>query len=216
MKKRIFSFLLVLALVAALVPAFPAQAAEPATPAADIQDGLTLHCWNWSFANIEARMADIAALGYTAIQTSPIQQAKQATAGFPSNDWWVFYQPADFVIDDTGNSALGTKADFISMCEAAHKYGIKVIVDVVANHMGNADTGSGLSTAIIDDLRKDPDCWHDITKNTNNYSSRLEVTQYCMAGLPDLNTANKNVQNYVLDYLRSASTQALTASASTP
>ena len=202
MKKRIFSFLLVLALVAALVPAFPAQAAEPATPAADIQDGLTLHCWNWSFANIEARMADIAALGYTAIQTSPIQQAKQATAGFPSNDWWVFYQPADFVIDDTGNSALGTKADFISMCEAAHKYGIKVIVDVVANHMGNADTGSGLSTAIIDDLRKDPDCWHDITKNTNNYSSRLEVTQYCMAGLPDLNTANPKVQTYVLNFLK--------------
>ena len=203
MKKRILSALLVLALVAALLPGLPVLALdEPLTPPADIQDGVTLHCWNWSFANIEARMADIAAMGYTAIQTSPIQQAKQPTANFPSNDWWVFYQPASFSIDDSGNSALGTKAEFQSMCETAHQYGIKVIVDVVANNMGNADTGTGISTAVIEELRKDPDCWHDVTKNTNNYSSRLEVTQYCMAGLPDLNTANPKVQQFVLNYLK--------------
>ena len=203
MKKRILSLLLVLALVAAVLPGLPVLALdERPDPTLDIQDGVTLHCWNWSFAEIEARMADIAALGYTAIQTSPIQQAKQATNGYPSNDWWVFYQPANFSIDDSGESALGTKADFESMCEAAHKYGIKVIVDVVANHMGNANTGSGLATTILLDLSLDDDCWHDITKNTGNYSSRLEVTQYCMAGLPDLNTANPKVQNYVLNYLK--------------
>ena len=203
MKKRILSLLLVLAMVAVLLPGLPVLALDEAPDTTlDIQDGLTLHCWNWSFKNIEENMATIAALGYTAIQTSPIQQAKQATDGYPSNDWWVFYQPANFSIDNSGESALGTKADFESMCAAAHRYGVKVIVDVVANHMGNSNTGSGLATTIMLDLSLDDECWHDITKNTGNYASRLEVTQYCMAGLPDLNTSNPKVQNYVLNFLK--------------
>lgn len=53
----------------------------------DIQEGLTLHCWNWSYKNIEANMATIAAQGYTAIQTSPIQQAKEGTKGYSMNGW---------------------------------------------------------------------------------------------------------------------------------
>ena len=202
MKKRILSLLLVLALVMALLPGLPVLATEDAPAPLDIQDGVTLHCWNWSFADIEARMADIAAMGYTAIQTSPIQLAKQPTANFPCNDWWVFYQPAAFAIDDSGNSALGTKAQFESMCAAAHNHGVKVIVDVVANHMGNGETGYGLSESIIADLKDDPDCWHEIYKNTSNYSSRQEVTQLCMAGLPDLNTGNPKVQTFVLNYLK--------------
>ena len=38
----------------------------------DIGDGLILHCWNWSYKNIESEMANIAAAGYTAVQTSPV------------------------------------------------------------------------------------------------------------------------------------------------
>ena len=174
MNKRIFktlSWMLALVLVAGLllIPA-PASAA-PAEPVADIQDGVTLHCWNWSFKNIEEKMEIIASLGYTSIQTSPIQLSKQPTAGFPTNDWWVYYQPADFVIDDSGNSALGTKAEFESMCAAAHKHGIKVIVDVVANHMANTETGTnGFAGTINPDLAGDRSCWHDVYKNINNYN----------------------------------------------
>lgn len=209
MKTRSFrpvSWLLMLSiLVSVLFIQAPVQVkAEPAdTAAVDIQDGVTLHCWNWSFKEIEANMEIIASLGYTSIQTSPIQQAKQPTDGYPSNDWWVYYQPMGFHIDDSGESALGTKADFERMCKVAHEYGIKVIVDVVANHMGNTEAGTnGLASTIIEDLRTDDSCWHDVKKNTSNYSSRLEVTQYCMAGLPDLNTSNEKVQAYVLNYLK--------------
>jgi alpha-amylase len=194
--------MLVLALVASvgLIP-MPAKAAETTAADISIQEGVTLHCWNWSFVQIEANMEKIAAMGYTAIQTSPIQVAKQATKAHPGNDWWVFYQPADFVIDNTGNSALGNKAEFVKMCQTAHKYGIKVIVDVVANHMGN-QTSNDLSPNIIPALKDDASCWHDIKKNTSNYNDRFDVTQYCMAGLPDLNTSNKKVQNMVLDFLK--------------
>ena len=202
--QKSLSWLLALTLLVCLLGIAPASVATAAPEqTADIQSGVTLHCWNWSFQEIEANLDLIASLGYTTIQTSPIQQAKQATVEHPSNDWWVYYQPASFSIDDTGSSALGKKADFESMCKAAHERGIQVIVDIVANHMGNSEDGSnGLSSAIIKDLSEDTDCWHDITKNINAYSSREEVTQYCMAGLPDLNTANDKVQTYVLNLLK--------------
>ncbi len=203
---RPLSCLLVLVLLASVLLVrlpVPAQAEPADAESIQMQDGVTLHCWNWSFKEIEDNMATIAALGYTSIQTSPIQQAKQPTLNFPTNDWWVFYQPAGFHIDNTGDSALGNKADFVSMCKTAHKYGIKVIVDVVANHMGNTVEGTnGFAPSIIEDLLNDENCWHDVYKNTSNYNSRLEVTQYCMTGLPDLNTSNEKVQNYVLGFLK--------------
>lgn len=199
---RPISWLLSILLLAALALVPAPVSVSAATDPVDIQDGVTLHCWNWSYQSIEENMAKIAALGYTAIQTSPIQQAKQATAEFPSNDWWAFYQPMGFHIDDSGSSALGTKAEFVSMCETAHEYGIKVIVDIVANHMGNTDSGSGISASVIPELKNDMSCWHDLNKNTTNYSDRYDVTQHCMDGLPDLNTASDKVQNYVLELLK--------------
>ena len=207
MKKHILRTLclmLALVLVAGIgMSAVPAKATDPVPAPGElsIQDGVTLHCWNWSFDEITANMDTIAALGYTAIQTSPIQAAKQATKEYPSNDWWVFYQPASFKIDSSGSSALGTKADFEEMCQAAHEKGIKVIVDVVANHMGNA-TANDLAPTIVYELRTDKSCWHDITQNTTDYNNRYNITQYCMAGLPDLNTASEKVQGLVLDFLK--------------
>lgn len=169
----------------------------------NIQDGVTLHCWNWSFNNITANLDTIAAQGYTAIQTSPIQFAKESTSGKKVGEhWWVYYQPAGFFIDNnSGRSALGTKAEFETMCKKAHEKGIKVIVDVVANHMGN-ETRNNLSSAIVSDIRNDSGCWHDITRNTTDYSNRYDITQYCMDGVPDLNTGNSKIQNYVLNYLK--------------
>ena len=166
-----------------------------------VQDGLTLHCWNWSFAEIEANMAAIAAQGYTAIQTSPIQPLKEATSDKAvGSHWWVYYQPIDFVISTADGNALGTKEDLESMITVAHQYGIQVIVDVVANHLAN-ETGNNLSPEIPEYLRRE-DFWHDITKNTNDWNNRFEVTQYCMSGLPDLNTGNAELQQIVLDFLK--------------
>ena len=210
--QRVTGFILLLAMIAAIVLVPVPMHAHAATTAAstvnasstavaNIQDGVTLHCWNWSFKNIEANMADIAAAGYTAVQTSPIQQCKEGTVGSTVGHWWVYYQPASFVIDNTGSNALGNKAEFASMCAAAEKYGIKVIVDVVANHLGN-QSGNDLASTIPADIRNDTSCWHNIKINTSNYNDRYDITQHCMAGLPDLNTGNMKIQNYVLNFLK--------------
>ncbi|MBR0446521.1 MAG: type I pullulanase [Oscillospiraceae bacterium] len=168
-----------------------------------VQDGVTLHCWNWSFAEIEKNMATIAAQGYSAIQTSPIQPLKEATNlsyNSVGGNWWVYYQPVDFVIADDSGNALGTKKELQSMINTAHKYGVKVIVDVVANHLANTK-GNDLSKEIPEYLR-DTAYWHDITVNTTNWNDRYDVTQHCMGGLPDLNTGNEDIQQFVLEFLK--------------
>ena len=215
MTRKIISLALVLMLALSLLPAsvfaaadstVPVKSASVATKAAgsNMQDAVTLHCWNWSYANIEANLDKIAAAGYTAIQTSPIQPIKESTNeswSLVKNQWWVYYQPTEFKINTATNNALGTKTQFASMCAAAEAKGIKVIVDVVANHLAD-NGGNNVSTAVPSYLRNNSAYWHDISKNTNDWNNRYEVTQFCMAGLPDLNTGNKEIQNYVLTFLK--------------
>ena len=143
----------------------------------------------------------IAEMGYTAIQTSPIQPLKESTTD--STDtvggcWWVYYQPVGFTITDGSGNALGTRADLISMIEKAHEYDIQVIVDVVANHLGNK-YGNDLADKVT---LTDPQYWHTLATNISDYSNRYQVTHYCMAGLPDLNTGNAYVQQLALGFLK--------------
>ena len=175
-------------------------APETVTDGTGIQNGMTLHCWNWSFAQIQAHMETIADMGFTAIQTSPVQPIKESTiSSTVGGSWWVYYQPVDFVIADQDNNALGTKAQLESMIETAHSYGIKVIVDVVANHLAN-QTGNDLSDQIPENLTA-PAYWHSITTNISDYTDRYQLTQQCMGGLPDLNTHNLQLQAMVLQFL---------------
>ncbi|MGN0502370.1 MAG: starch-binding protein, partial [Ruminococcus sp.] len=170
----------------------------------NVQDGQILQCWNWSFNNIKSNMAKIAEQGFSAIQTSPIQATKESTKSYYStmqNSWWVYYQPIAFNIETNSYNALGTATEFKAMCTEAHKYGVKVIVDAVLNHTGNNYSGNTISTMVTSDLRDDSSCWHDISKNSW-YESRWDITQFCMEGVPDLNTGNSKVQNYAIKYLK--------------
>lgn len=171
----------------------------------DVQDGQILQCWNWSFDNIRDNMAKIAEQGFSAIQTSPIQASKESTKeswSTASNAFWVYYQPINFSIETNSRSALGTKSDFEDMCDEAHKYGIKVIVDTVFNHLANNNSDNSLSTQIPSDIKDDSGCWHSVHTNISNYSDRYDITHHCLAGLPDLNTGNSKIQNYAIDFLK--------------
>lgn len=99
-----------------------------------IKDGAILHAWCWSFKTIKENIKDIADAGYVAVQTSPINQCLVGNNGDLrfTDQWWYQYQPINYKI---GNYQLGKRDEFIEMCNEAHKYGVKVIVDVVINHM---------------------------------------------------------------------------------
>ena len=152
-------------------------------------------------------MALIASQGFTAVQTSPIQPVKESTTGKDMHGvWWVQYQPVDFIINTSTDNPLGTASEFAAMCAEAEKYGVQVIVDVVANHMANHMSDNTLSLMIPEYIRLDTTAWHDYTQNTSGQhyadGNRYGITQYCMGGVPDLNTGSDKVQGYVLKFLK--------------
>lgn len=165
-----------------------------------IQGGAVLHCFNWSYNQIKANLSDIKAAGYTAVQTSPVQPPKDYNKSWTDRDgqWWKLYQPIDIKIAD-GNTWLGTKAELKSLCDTAESMGIKVVVDIVANHLGNVtdDLGnqmSNISSQVNSTYRNDSSCWHINNMWANDDNNRYSMTMGTI-GLPDLNTGNSKVQN---------------------
>lgn len=189
----------------------------------DVQDGVILHCWNWSYNNIKENMATIAASGYSAVQTSPVTQPKdyayegvtESNVGIPDGcggsegQWWKLYQPVSQNICDNGQSWLGTKDEFEEMCAEAEKYGVKVIVDIVANHMANikgwqnslSDVSEQVGLYCNPDMLTNADYWHINTVQCWYSDGRYDITQGSI-GMPDLNTADKRVQNMILNLLK--------------
>ncbi|MCR5255260.1 MAG: starch-binding protein [Acetatifactor sp.] len=167
----------------------------------DMSDGAILHAFCWSFNTIKNNMANIAAAGFSAVQTSPINACESSysamTLSGPSGCWYYHYQPTDWTI---GNYQLGTRAQFKAMCDEADKYGIKIIVDVVPNHTASAKdhVSSNLKNAVGGQSKlyhSTGDTW------ISDYSNRLQCTRYSLSGLPDVDTENTAFQNYFISYL---------------
>ena len=159
--------------------------------ASSVQDGVILHAWCWSLDTIKENMAEIAAAGYTTIQTSPVQACpdpgrKTNTNADPT--WYYHYQPTYYTV---GNYQLGTEQDLKEMVAEAHKYNIKVIVDVVANHL--TTTAGAADPELLANCHNNP--------NVSDWNNRTQVTQYKIIGLPDLNTSSPVVQRKMGDYL---------------
>ena len=167
-----------------------------------VENGAILQAFCWDFNTIKKSMADIAAAGFSAVQTSPINECLVGDDGgmelYGNGKWYYHYQPTDFKI---GNYQLGTRDEFKAMCDEAEKYGVKVIVDIIANH----------TTPQTDKISKDlieagggsletlyhKGNAHDLT----DYSNRLDCTTYKMGGLPDINTERTSFQDYFIDFV---------------
>ena len=170
----------------------------------DVQDGLILHAWNWSYNTIKDNLASIGAACYSTIQTSPVQQSKStSTTGSWSSSWAMLYQPVSFAIAET--SWLGTKQDLMDLCVQAENYGIKIICDVVLNHMANDNTGQGYSERINEyepEIYQNKETYfHQYDKSVSDISAK-DVTQGKLSNLPDLNTSNEYIQQRALDLLK--------------
>ncbi|MDP4145566.1 MAG: carbohydrate-binding protein, partial [Bacillota bacterium] len=157
------------------------------------KDGAILHAFDWSFNTIKNELPNIASAGFNTIQVSPAQGTKDSSTD--PTKWWLLYQPTN---QSVGNSQLGSESDFKALCTAAHSYGIKIIVDVVMNHVannGNADQWD----STVDPKFQNSSLYHNQGQCTN-WNGRWNITQQGI-GMPDLNTQNSTVQSYALSYL---------------
>lgn len=146
-----------------------------------------VHLFNYRLNDIDVNK--VKDQGFEAVQISPVQPCKEG------EEWWKLYQPFDFAI---GNK-LGSKEDLINLCSRATKEGIKIITDVVLNHVAGKDSGeiephNRVNKKLLrEGYLKDKRC-------ISNWESRWEVTHNSI-GLPTLNTYNYDIQLLTIDFL---------------
>lgn len=144
---------------------------------ANIQEGNILHCFDWTCAQVESELDNIAEAGFGAVQLSPVQGNCNVGA-----EWFYAYMPYDFALKGSG---VGNKSQLTALCSAAHQRGIKVIVDVVANHVNQA---SGYH-----------DTWWDSNGRVRwnggiNYGNRYSITHNQLGDYGDVNSEDSQVQ----------------------
>lgn len=167
----------IFASAALMLSIFMAGAADYGLPA-QIQQGNILHCFDWPASVITDNLQNIAEAGYGAVQLSPLQRTDTRASG---SEWHNLYRPYDLAFK---SSSFCTEADLKTLCSEAHKYGIKVIVDVVANHV---DRTSGYH-----------DTWWDSNGRVRweggiNYGSRYSITHGQLGDYGDVNSESAEV-----------------------
>lgn len=181
-------------------------------PLQNAKDGAILQCWDWSYNAIKDSIPEIAAAGYTSVQTSPVQRPKEYGKSCTNREWWKVYQPTTLSFANDGESWFGTKAEFKAMCDEAEQYGVKVIVDVVLNHMANntgkiGNSWDDISTQNDPAIRNNANNWHlngstHIDYGNEHRGDDNTSLTHGFGGWPDLNTGSTDVQNAELALLK--------------
>jgi alpha-amylase len=223
--KGILSIFMVLALLCSTFAfAMSVQAADTAKSKTelepklqdDVSNGVILHALCWSYSAIEKNIPAIAAAGYSAVQVSPVQQPKDVSSSTNvSGQWWKLYQPVSLSLAQ--ESWSGTPEQLKSLCTTAHKNNVKIICDVVTNHLGATSDKSLSQTPwlkLADEVKTyESTLWngngavennpyfHNPSGQANDSDAR-SVTQLVSSKCPDLNTGNTTVQNKVISLLK--------------
>ncbi|MCA1994912.1 MAG: alpha-amylase [Coleofasciculus sp. S288] len=193
------SFCVALALVASVTSACNAPSTEAnqqvSSPASThlnentaSKAGVIFQAFNMRFRDIKAQLPELQKLGYTYIQVSPPQKSN------PASEWWARYQPIDHTVID---SPLGTEKELKELIDAAHSQDIKIIIDVVLNHMANY----GNYVKALNYPHFSPQDFHP--KNCIDYNNRASVMQgWINCDLPDLKTSSPYVRQEAKKYLK--------------
>jgi len=141
-----------------------------------------------TFKGIVSKLDYIQGMGFDAIWISPV--VENTPGGY--HGYWAQNL---FKI----NPHFGTEQDFIDLINECHKRGIWVMLDVVANHMGNQDNDNDFSSFVPFDS---PDNYHSLCQITN--WSDPDNVEFCrLSNLPDLNQDNEFVRASLKDWVAS-------------
>lgn len=168
----------------------------------DMQGSTIFHAFNWSMDNIKTNLDSIKAAGFTSIQISPMQPQKDPYQGNWKNEWWKLYQPLGFTIAKSGQNILGDVDSLKNLCSAANSKGIKIIVDVVSNHLAG---DNGILYKNVEGFEGEiyrKKLTHSLNQNVTGDNDDRVTVQGRLGGLPDLKTEDELVQNRVLSLLK--------------
>ncbi len=123
--------------VARLVAALSLLVAALASPGARAEAILQFFETPW--AEVEARLPEVAAAGYDAIWLPPPTKGTEGLrdVGFALYDR---FDLGDRFQRGTVATRYGSKDDLLALVETAHRFGVRVYFDVIMNHNGNPST----------------------------------------------------------------------------
>ncbi len=146
----------------------------------DLDNPLAFH--GGDLRGIQQNLDYIDELGVTAIWLTPI--ALQIDHPIDHSEGQFFGHHGYWAEDlNQIDPRYGTESDLISLVDAAHERGIKVMLDVVYNHLGY---GATMVSERPDWFRTGEDCG-------------IDPITLCLAGLPDFRTELPQVRKYVLE-----------------
>lgn len=150
-----------------------------------------IHMYNWKTKDIKNKVQEVARQGFTAIQIPTVQPFKNSYM----DAWYWQYQPLSF---DIGNE-FGSKEELISLCNKAHEYGLKIIVDVILTHMAGDDYGNIIPHPNVDKKLVESDIWKSFDR-IYNWNDRYEVITKSH-GMPTIQLAKPKAQEFALDFI---------------
>lgn len=162
------------------------------------QVGLQLFMWPWQ--SVSSECESLGEQGFDWVLVSPPQEHIVGSA------WWTVYQPVSYQLQ----SRLGDRAEFENMVQVCTDKGVRVLVDVVINHMSAQDSGVGFAGTNFEKYSYPglygPEDFHDCQltagNSIENYGDAQQVQTCELLGLSDLDQSKPNVQTTIIDYLK--------------
>ncbi|KAF8886961.1 glycoside hydrolase superfamily [Infundibulicybe gibba] len=146
--------------------------------------------WNWASIATECREF-IGPAGYGYVQVSPAQEHLEG------DDWWRDYQAVSYKL----HSKRGTREAFRDMVKSCHGAGVKVIADILLNHMAGVESGTGTAGSSFTHYNYpgiyQPQDFHYCGSPNNDvpsYQDRYGVYNCELANLADLATETEYVR----------------------
>ncbi|KAK0427998.1 hypothetical protein QR680_010534 [Steinernema hermaphroditum] len=176
-----------------------------------------VHLFEWKWKDVAKECEDyLQHFGFGAVQVSP---ANEHIMLYVNDDvpWYVRYQPVSYQL----NSRSGNEQEFKEMVERCNRVGVRIVVDVVLNHMVGIGQQKGVnnvnSSGTSDfDARaghewfpgvpygqgdtNDVRCNHDIG-GSDYQNSAYNVKECRLVGLIDLNQGSPSVRKIMQAYL---------------
>ena len=103
--------------------------ADPVKTLAAERPTAIFHAFDQQYSDVKQFVCELGKQGYSHILTPPTQKSN------PSPEWWARYQPVDYSVIE----GRGSQEDLKKLINKAHSCNVKVIADVVFNHMANLD-----------------------------------------------------------------------------
>jgi alpha-amylase len=145
------------------------------------------HAFDQSFTDIKQFVCQLEQQGYSHVQIAPAQKSN------PDSRWWARYQPIDYSLIE----GRGSEQELQHLIAKAHGCHVKIIADVVFNHMANMEAYSDLHFPQFAATDFHSRC------GINYHDGKRDTEINCWLGdLPDLEQSKPNVTAVHQAYLQ--------------